>query len=251
MANLGQHGQRGEFGVTATCFFNDLKSFHCIGQFPNDAMHDFLERAGPCDALSIIKALISQGKFTLEQYNSTLKNICLQDYEATSRPPPVKAHNEKLPGCALAVAQHIRLQPWICQQMGVTEGGILFDLLHILHKINEYVQADKLSAADPQKFQELLVDYFETRKLCAEDFNTFMKLVPKNHFMVHYPDLMRNFGPCNLYWTARGEAKHRTYVNFTESAKNFINITKTLAVKNQAQLASRYTIKYVRIIREV
>jgi hypothetical protein len=205
-------------------------------------MHDFLERAGPCDALSITKALVGQGSFTLEQYNGILTNLSLKGYEATSRPPPIKAHHEKLPGCALAVAQHIRLQPWIYHLLGVTEQGSLLDLLYIIHKINEYVQADKLSTADPHKFQDLLVDYFEKRKQCSDQFDTFVKIVPKNHFMVHYPALMRNFGPCNLYWTARGEAKHRTYVNFTESAKNFINITKTLAVKNQAQLASRYAI---------
>jgi hypothetical protein len=123
--------------------------------------------------------------------------------------------------------------------LGVPEGGDLFDLMAIIHKLNEYVQADKISSADPQKFQDLLIDYFEKRQACSEEFPTFQKLVPKSHFMEHYPDLMGKFGPFNLYWTARGEGKHRTFVNFAESAKNFINIPKTFAVKNQAQLASR------------
>jgi hypothetical protein len=235
-------GEPSEYGVTAPCHFNTLKSFHCIGQFPNDALHDFLEKTGPSDALSIIKALIGRGLFTLEKYNETLGNIVLKGYEAGNRPPPIKAPHEKLPGSALAVAQHLRLAPLICFLLGVTEGGevqVLLDLLFILHKLNEYIQADRLTAADPLKFQDLLVDYFEKRKICSEEYLTFQKLVPKNHFMEHYSDLMRSFGPFNLYWTARGEAKHRTYVNFAESAKNFINITKTLAVKNQRQLASR------------
>jgi len=168
-----------------------------------------------------------------------LRNIPLKGYEGRNRPPPIKLHNEKLPGGALAVAQHIRLQPYIYHLLGLSEGGDLLELHSILHKINEYVQADKISTADPQKFQDLLVDYFEKRKNCSEEFPTFTKLVPKSHFMEHYPDLMTKFGPFNLYWTARGEAKHRTFVNFAESAKNFINITRTFAVKNQAQLASR------------
>jgi hypothetical protein len=236
--NLGER-LRGEFGVTANCSFNELESFHCIGQFPNDAMHDFLERTGPCDALSITKALIGQGHFTLEDYNATLRNIPLKGYESRSRPPPIKAFNEKLPGGALAVSQHIRLQPYIYHLLGLPEGGELLDLMSIIHKINEYVLADKISTVDPLKFEDLLVDYFEKRKACSEEFPTFQKIVPKSHFMEHYPDLMCKFGPFNLYWTARGEAKHRTFVNFAESAKNFKNITKTFAVKNQAQLASR------------
>jgi hypothetical protein len=43
----------------------------------------------------------------------------------------------------------------------------------------------------------------------------------------------------NGVWTARPEGKHRVFVNFSESAKNFINLPKTLARKNQSQLASR------------
>jgi hypothetical protein len=72
-------------------------------------MHDFLEKTGPCDALSITKALIGKQTFILEQYNVALRNLRLNGYEATNRPPPIKAHHEKLPGSALAVAQHIRL----------------------------------------------------------------------------------------------------------------------------------------------
>ncbi len=50
---------------------------------------------------------------------------------------------------------------------------------------------------------------------------------------------MRAFGPLTTIWTARFESKHRDYVNFAQSAKNFKNILKTLAVKNQKKLASR------------
>ena len=50
---------------------------------------------------------------------------------------------------------------------------------------------------------------------------------------------MEAFGPLSATWTARYESKHRDFKNFSESAKNFKNLLKTLAVKNQKKLASR------------
>jgi hypothetical protein len=37
-------GERGEFGLNSGCIFNDLQSFHCIGQILTDVMHDFCEK---------------------------------------------------------------------------------------------------------------------------------------------------------------------------------------------------------------
>jgi hypothetical protein len=42
---LSQGAQKhGEFGITSPCVLNSLKSFHCVGQFPLDPLHDVLEK---------------------------------------------------------------------------------------------------------------------------------------------------------------------------------------------------------------
>jgi hypothetical protein len=224
---------------------NSLKSFHCVGQFPLDPLHDVLEKVLPCDASSVLFGLIGEGKFTLEQYNQTLSEVCLQAYERSDRPPLMKARCEKLPGTALVVAQHIRLMPYLLWRLG---GEIWFDetqenglvhLLLLLHRINEFVQADAINMADINNFEDILVSYFEMRKECTEQYAGFQRITPKYHFLEHYPLQMRKFGPLNSSWTARAEAKHRVFVNFAESAKNFVNLPKTLAVKHQKLLASR------------
>lgn len=78
-----------------------------MGQFPLDIMHDFWEKIAPYDALSVLRVLISQGKFTLVQYNRALCDLKLGNYETSDRPPQVKATSEKLPGKAMAVCLHI------------------------------------------------------------------------------------------------------------------------------------------------
>lgn len=57
---------------------------------------------------------------------------------------------------------------------------------------------------------------------------------------MHYHDSIRNFGPPLAYWTARYESKHRVAKNACENAKNFINISFTLAERQQLRMASVY-----------
>ncbi len=59
-------------------------------------------------------------------------------------------------------------------------------------------------------------------------------LLPKHHFMVHYPSCMQKIGPLIHCWCMRYEAKHNV---FKKQLKSFKNITKTLAKKHQYQMA--------------
>lgn len=235
--------RKANFGVSHKCAFNSLKSFHCVGQFPFDALHDILEKTVAFDGASIVKALVKSGVFSLAEYNRILSNLCLEGYENSDRPPQIKEPCNKLPGKALAVALQFRLMPYILQQLRseswMAEHMDLWNLLLMLHKLNEYIQADCLSFADPGNFEELWISYLECRKLCQEKYSTFINITPRFHFIDHYKQQMENFGPLNCVWTARPEGKHRVFVNISEKAKNFINLPKTLAVKNQKTLAFR------------
>jgi hypothetical protein len=238
--NLEDQGP-GDFGIRGACVLNCLKSFHAIGQFPLDGLHDILEKLVPYDGASILFGLIGQGLFTLQDYNRQLSDVRLQGYERSDRPLPLKARSEKLPGKALAVGQHMRLMPYVIWRMTgdlELDDNIFLELLILLHRINEFVQADSVSLADLQNFEDLLVDYFEKRKLCS-NAHSFVQISPRMHFVTHYPSEVQKFGPLNGYWTARPEGKHRQFVNFAESAKNFINLPKTLAEKHQKLLASK------------
>jgi hypothetical protein len=203
-------------------------------------MHDFLEKVASCDGAAILSAFISEGKFTLEEYNRQLMDLRLAGYENSDRPSCVPARCEKLPGKALSVALHIRMMPYLLFRLGMEyEESDLLNLLLLIHKINEYLQADTVNLSDTESFEDLLVVFFEKRKICSEKYSCFKKMTPKYHFLEHYKEQMERFGPLNSYWTARAEGKHRIFVNFAESAKNFINITKTLVVKHQKLLCTR------------
>jgi hypothetical protein len=181
-----QPGLHGEFGLNTGCLFNELESFHCVGQMLLDIMHDFMERVAAFDGMSILKALTSTGMFTFESYNSVLNDIKLKGYEAADRPLLVNSKNKRLPGKAMAVGQQLRLMPfliWRILREEVPESDLI-DLLVLLARIQEFIMADKISSVDVDDFRDLIVEFFAKRKLCEEKFpGFFIKLTPKYHYL--------------------------------------------------------------------
>jgi hypothetical protein len=219
-----------------------LEAFHCIGQAPFDFMHDWLEKLAPFDCQSIIVALTKSGKFTLQEYNQALSNIKLESYEVSDRPFPVKEDDKKLAGKALSVALHVRLMPLVmCSIAELEEDCELVQLLITIHSINEVLMADCLAPEDAHRLQRLVVQYYALRQACSEKMpSVFAKHVPKNHYLEHYAAQILRFGPCISVWVARYESRHRDFVNWCESSKNFVNVLKTLCTKNQKKMASRF-----------
>ena len=63
---------------------------------------------------------------------------------------------------------------------------------------------------------------------------------PKTHFLTHYPQAVRMYGPPLAYWTARYESRHRIAKNVAEVSKNFKNISLTISTRQQLRLSSVY-----------
>lgn len=63
------------------------------------------------------------------------------------------------------------------------------------------------------------------------------KLLPKHHFLEHYPDLIEAFGPLVAQWTLRFKAKHSFFKRVVRHTSRFRNILLSLAVKHRLMLA--------------
>lgn len=58
-------------------------------------------------------------------------------------------------------------------------------------------------------------------------------LRPKHHYLFHYPELIKQFGPLVKVWTLRFESKHSYFMRCIRASGNFINVTRSLAQKHQ------------------
>lgn len=59
-------------------------------------------------------------------------------------------------------------------------------------------------------------------------------LLPKRHFMIHYPRCIKNIGPLIHMWCMRYEGKHNF---FKRQLKCYKNLTLSLAKKHQNHIA--------------
>ena len=64
-----------------------------------------------------------------------------------------------------------------------------------------------------------------------------VNLIPKLHFMLHYPEFITKYGPLSRFWCMRFEAKHRFAKKLASVKRNFKNICKSIAYRTQLRLA--------------
>lgn len=63
------------------------------------------------------------------------------------------------------------------------------------------------------------------------------KLTPKHHFVEHYPQLIRAFGPLVSLRTMRFEAKHHFFKKIVRQTSCFRSILKSMTKKHQSMIA--------------
>jgi hypothetical protein len=63
------------------------------------------------------------------------------------------------------------------------------------------------------------------------------RLIPKHHFVEHYPQLIKAFGPLVSLWTMRFEAKHSFFKKIVRQTNCLLNILKSMAKKHQYMIA--------------
>ena len=111
----------------------------------------------------------------------------------------------------------------------------------MLHEMVERMVAVEFYAYEIDIMEEQVYRYLNERQSIRSQYPTFMlRAKPKHHFISHYGQAIRSFGPLMSYWTGRFESKHRVAKSIAEATKNVINVSKTITERHQMRIASCY-----------
>ena len=138
------------------------------------------------DLLSITRGLSKKGWFSLEKYNTTLKNFGWLAYELSDKPQPVPLSRKvmKLKGKAVSQWTHIRNWPLIVKKYILDEDDVLLGLGLKLHEVTEHITAPEFVEYEIQLLEESIIAYLDMRKVVRSEFpDTFKRPKPKHHFM--------------------------------------------------------------------
>lgn len=227
------------FGVKRECVIQKyLPSFSPANRFPPDIAHDLLEGVVPVELAMCLDILINNKEYGLSAsvINHKIESFHYRFMDRVNKPQCISlnfAAAGTVGGNATENWTLIRLLPLLIGE-SVNKGDMAWDLLMDLKDIVELCFAPKISESAVGYLASKITDH----KLLYKSLFPHTLLKPKHHFIEHYPELIREFGPLIHMWTMRFEAKHAYFKTVVRESRCFKNVLKMLA--NKHQLMSAY-----------
>ncbi|XP_064462995.1 uncharacterized protein LOC135373883 [Ornithodoros turicata] len=224
------------YGVTEPSPLLALNYFDVTAQLPPDLMHDIFEGSLAYVIHHVLQGLVADcvlrpsdiekvvhfryGVNDKKNRPEAISETFLRDYHA-------------LRGTASQKWCLFRLLPLIIGS-SIPEGNDHWCIYLAFREVVDLLLAEEVPIE--------CVPYLEVR---IQDFliafvaqYTSARLIPKLHYLIHYPRFIVHFGPLKHYWCMRFEGKHQYFKTIASRVKNFRNICKTLASRHQ--LAQSY-----------
>jgi len=220
------------FGVKSNCVLHDyLSAFHVTNGLPPDVAHDLLEGIVPMEIALCLGVFIAKDYFSLSWFNCLLKSYPFKFKDAVNKPqriPDKFAGNGTVGGNATENWTLLRMLPILIGQKVPIDS----DEWHLIMELKDIVELCFAPAITEHAIGYLATKITDHKRLFKAVFKT-NNFKPKHHFLEHYPDLIREFGPLCKMWTMRFESKHNYFKQVVRECRCFKNILRTMAEKHQ------------------
>lgn len=215
-------------GIKTTSCLNLLKFYHITNPgLPPCLAHDMYEGVASKDFQEMINDLVSKKWFSYNYVNFKIRNIKFFGKQYLNLPPIKK--RQRLTGSASEIMKLILIFPFAVLDKIVDDCDLTWTMILTLREICCILNSPKLSLNHIGYLKTLLEEYVELRKLVFPS----LKFTPKHHYLLHYPELIRLFGPLKNVWTLRFESKHRYFKSLVHHTYNYKNLTKMLSFRHQ------------------
>lgn len=223
-------------GVKEDSLFNQLENYHVCGLgLPPCIYHDLFEGIIPFDIMNILKYFHIHKIISIDQINLSMMYL-RKKFKLKLSFPTIDEKMKKIPGKADEVLHFLMLLPYVFLNYIQTYDTPVWDLLSSMLEMVRIIMSSKISQNEVSQLTHFISLYFYHLKECFPS----TKLKPKHHFIQHYPELIRKFGPLKHLGTIRFEQKHQYFKNISKRIKNYKNITFSLANGHQCFQSTLY-----------
>lgn len=218
-------------GVKRNCALNKLNYFHMLRNKSVDIMHDLNEGCIPFLLKHLFNYCILKKVFTEDWLQ---KHVQFFDFGAYSKNVPslINIKKDNLNQNASQLIFLFRNIGYIFYQMreNLTVKKV-WECVESLQNVVQICYSTEISETNVQFLQQNVEKHL---KSILEILH--VDLIPKHHFLLHYASIIREMGPVIHMSMIRYESKHKSLKNIAKRGNNFINITKTISVRSQAEL---------------
>ena len=224
-----------KYGINRRSILEDVRHFSVAGRtLAHDFMHDMLEGILPLEMKALLKYCFSESFFTLDLINLRLQSFAFGYSEVGSKPVPLTAatfdHDGKLKQSASRMLLLARVLPFLIGDK-IPEECEQWECYLTLLDILEIALSPTVSKHTVSYLRVLI----EEHHLKFVELYPHLNVIPKMHYMVHYPSQILALGPMVRTWTMRHEAK-LSLLKQSGLRSNFKNIAQTVAKRHQGWL---------------
>ncbi|CAN8029645.1 unnamed protein product, partial [Ixodes persulcatus] len=217
------------YGVCGPSCMAEVRSFEATQSLPPDIMHDLHDGVIPFVLKHVIKRLVSEGTLTLK-LNQRLEAFEFHDNNKKSRQPPLSRPsimgNFGIKGSA---AEKLCLFRFFSLLVGDVPKDNDAYSVYLALRIVDIVCAPQLTTNTIPYLKVFISDFYSAFIQVFPEVNA----IPKMHYLIHYPRLIRLYGPLFKLSSMRFEAKHQYFKSLARKTRNFINICRTLSTRHQ------------------
>ena len=215
-----------EYGINRHSLLDEIPCFSVVKAMPHDIMHDLFEGVIPYELkLLIDHCSIANSYFSLATLNHRITAFDYGYSEIGDKPALIREC--KLRQTASQMWLLARTFPLLVDDLVPRDFPNWLCFLKFI-KICEICTSAVLTA-DYVAYLDILI---EEHHLDFVKLYPTKSVIPKMHFMVHFPQQILNYGPLVHTWTMRHEAKLRV-IKHAARVSNFKNVCKTVAKRHQ------------------
>lgn len=218
-------------GVHHQSVLNELKYFNTMKNYSVDLMHDGPEGFVSLAIKYVLEFFIHEKILAdIEKINDHVSAYNFGYIDRKNKTSNISLTKSNLGQNAIQILCLVFHFPFIFGRLYKVEHfpqwQAIFSALEILKVLLSY-QITELDVLDLEKNIKIHLN-------CIK--HVFHKnFTPKQHFLTHYPRVIREMGPVIHMWTMRYEGKHRYFTR--NLSQNFVNVCKTLAVRHQQMIS--------------
>ena len=219
------------YGLNEKSPLCQIPSFDITKSLPLDYMHIGPEGFIQYEMKLVFNHYIKAGVFSLNDLNEAIESYEYGHSEIMNKPSPINPtcladdSNNKLHQQASQATFLLRMSLFILQTLGVDTSSEQFSFMRDLLDIHMRLMAPVISVLSLPSLANLIERHLKHFKKLFPGNN----IIPKQHYLVHFPDTILAHGPPCRYSCMRYEANNKSVKSITKAKKNFINVPKTIA----------------------